>query len=146
MKGFRDFILRGNVVALAIAFVIGAAFTNVVQAFVKDFISPLIGIFFSGNFVDTAIFTINGSTFSYGDFINVAVYFLIVAAVLYYLVVMPMTRMEARTPRAETTKLCPECFNDIPIGARRCGHCTAVLEPSGAELAVNGQPGQLVGR
>jgi large conductance mechanosensitive channel len=129
MRGFRAFLLRGNVVDLAIAVVIGIAFTAVVSAFVKDLVTPLIAAL--GGKPDFAglYFTINNSKFLYGDFINAIVAFLIIAAVVYFLVVIPYGGLVARSrkepPADPTTKKCPECLSEIPIGARRCAFCTS---------------------
>ena len=129
MRGFRAFLLRGNVVDLAIAVVIGVAFTAVVSAFVKDLVTPLIAAI--GGKPDFAglYFTINSSKFLYGDFINAILAFLIIAAVVYFLVVIPYGGLVARSrkepPADPTTKKCPECLSEIPIGARRCAFCTS---------------------
>ena len=129
MKGFRDFILRGNVVDLAIAVVIGAAFGAVVAAFVKDLLTPLIGAIVGKPDFSAISFTINGSVFALGDFINAAVAFLLVAAAVYFFVVTPVNLLVARmrkapAPADPTTKKCPECKMEIPIDAKRCAHCT----------------------
>jgi large conductance mechanosensitive channel len=129
IKEFREFILRGNLVDLAVAVVIGTAFTAVINAFVKDIITPIIGaIGGEPDFSDLA-FTINGSRFLYGDFINALLTFLIVAAVVFFLVVKPVNALMARY-RTEPdvtrpTVTCPECLSEIPEGARRCAFCTA---------------------
>src|SRR5436309_4976614 len=130
MSGFKKFILRGNVVDLAVAVVIGAAFGAVVTAFVKDLVTPLIGAFggvpdFSGLF-----FTVSGSRFLIGDFINAVLSFVIIAAVIYYFVVLPVDRLMERfkteePPSAPATRECPECLSKIPLAARRCAFCTA---------------------
>ena len=131
MSGFRKFILRGNVVDLAIAVVIGAAFTTVVQALVKDLITPIIGVF--GGVPDFAAltFTINNSRFLIGDFINAVLSFIVIGAVVYYFVVLPVGRLLDRfspTPAPPApTRECPECLSKIPAKARRCAFCTAVL-------------------
>lgn len=127
MKGFREFLLRGNVVDLAVAVVIGAAFGLVISALVKDFITPLIGI--PGG-VDLAAktFSVNGSVFRYGDFVDVAVNFVLVAAAIYFVVVVPMVRLNERRTKEATdvdTRDCPECLSTIPRAARRCSFCTA---------------------
>lgn len=136
MKGFRDFILRGNVAALAVAFVIGGAFGLLVQGFVKDFITPLIAIPGSGlNFADYS-FTVGHGTFRYGDFIDLTIAFLVVAAAIYFALVLPMQRLEERragTPTETTTRECPECLSSIPKAARRCAFCTAEVPPVGVE-------------
>jgi large conductance mechanosensitive channel len=133
MKGFRDFILRGNLVDLAVAVVVGAAFGAVVAALVKDLVTPLIGaIGGKPDFADLS-FTINKSRFLYGDFINNLLTFLIVAAVVYFLVIKPvavlMERLMAKTQVSET-RACPECLSDIAEAARRCAFCTAEVGPA----------------
>jgi large conductance mechanosensitive channel len=129
MKGFKAFLLRGNVVDLAIAVVIGVAFTAVITAFVKDLITPLLAALggkpdFAGLF-----FTVNNSRFLYGDFINAVVAFLIIAAVIYFVVVIPYTTLIERSrkepPADPTTKKCTECLSEIPNDARRCAFCTS---------------------
>ena len=132
MKGFRDFILRGNVVDLAVAVVIGAAFGAVVAAFVTDLLTPLIAAV--GGQPDFAAldFTINGSRFAYGDFINTVISFVIIAAVVYFLVVLPVNRlMELRKsaePEGPLTRECPFCLSKVPRKASRCAFCTSQLE------------------
>ena len=134
MGGFRKFLLRGNVVDLAVAVVIGAAFGAVVQAFVKDLVTPTIGAF--GGIPDFAAwtFTVNGSRFLIGDFINNLLNFVVVAFVVYYFVVLPVQRLMDRFKPDEpqpvgTTRECPECLSKIPQAARRCAFCTAVVAP-----------------
>jgi large conductance mechanosensitive channel len=133
MKGFRDFILRGNLVDLAVAVVVGAAFGAVVAALVKDLVTPLIGaIGGKPDFADLS-FTINKSRFLYGDFINNLLTFLIVAAVVYFLVIKPVAvLMERLMPKKQVseTRSCPECLSDIPEAARRCAFCTAEVGPA----------------
>jgi large conductance mechanosensitive channel len=131
VKGFRDFISRGNLVDLAVAVVIGLAFTAVVTALVDDLITPLIAaIAGKPNFANLA-FTVNTSTFKYGSFINAVLTFLIIAAVVYYLVVAPMSKITARFQKAVevTTRDCPECLSTIPMAATRCMYCTAQVTP-----------------
>ncbi|MFI9588926.1 large conductance mechanosensitive channel protein MscL [Nonomuraea sp. NPDC052265] len=133
MGGFKKFLLRGNIVELAVAVIVGATFSRLVQALVTDLVTPLIGAVTGGrqpNFAEYS-FTINGSQFRYGDFLNHLVTFLVIAAVVYWLVVAPMTRLIHLFDRdkAATTKQCPECLSDIPSEARRCAHCTAELVP-----------------
>ena len=129
MRGFRTFLLRGNVVDLAIAVVIGVAFTAVVTAFVKDLVTPLIAALGGKPDFASLYFTINKSKFLYGDFINAVIAFIIIAAVIYFLVVVPYTAMVARSrkepPADPTTKKCTECLSEIPVGARRCAFCTS---------------------
>lgn len=126
---FKEFVLRGNVVDLAVAVVIGAAFGAVVTALVKDIITPLIGIPGKANFSDLHV-TIHGSKFLYGDFINALISFLSIAAAVFFFVVKPLNALAARrkkgTPEPEvTSRPCPECLSDIPRAARRCSFCTA---------------------
>jgi large conductance mechanosensitive channel len=127
MKGFKAFLLRGNVVELAVAFVIGVAFGAVVTAFVKDLVTPLIAAIFGKPDFAALTFTINHSRFLYGDFINAVLAFVTVAAVIYYFVVVPYTALVSRArkepPADPTTKKCPECLSEIPIDARRCAFC-----------------------
>ena len=131
LKEFREFILRGNVVDLAIGVVIGAAFGGVVTALVKDLITPLIGIFGKISFPDLK-FTINGSPFLIGDFINTLISFLIIAAVVFFFVVKPvntlMKRVYHEKAAAPTTRDCPFCYSSIPMKATRCGFCTSEVE------------------
>lgn len=127
MKGFRAFLLRGNVVELATAVVIGVAFGVVITAFVKDLVTPLIAAIGGQPDFSTLYFTINNSKFLYGDFLNALIAFLIIAAVIYFLVIVPYTAWMARAkkePAADpTTKKCPECLSEIPVDARRCAFC-----------------------
>jgi large conductance mechanosensitive channel len=132
-KGFRQFILRGNVVDLAVGIVIGAAFSTVVNNFVKAFLTPLIGVA-TGNVGDFSKRTmrIGKTEFPYGGFVDGLIAFLLTALVLYYLVVMPanrlMTRFQGEPDTPPTPKKdCPECLSSIPVGARRCAYCTAIL-------------------
>ena len=129
MRGFKAFLLRGNVVDLAIAVVIGVAFTAVITAFVKDLVTPLLAAI--GGKPDFAglYFTVNNSKFLYGDFLNVIIAFAIIAAVIYFLVVLPyqtFTERSRKEPPADpTTKKCTECLSEIPKDARRCAFCTS---------------------
>jgi len=129
LSGFKQFILRGNVVDLAVGVVIGAAFGSVVTAFTAAFLTPLIALVAGkANFGDLA-FAINGTKFPYGELINAAISFLLIAAAVYFLVVTPVNALISRMKKAPvpadpTTKKCPECLNEIPIDARRCGFCT----------------------
>jgi large conductance mechanosensitive channel len=137
MKGFRDFMLRGNVLDLAVAVVMGAAFGTVVTALVKDLITPLIAAIVGKPDFSGIVFTANNSKFAIGDFINAVVSFLLIGAAVYYFVVLPVNRIVARMRRGEappdpTTKKCPECLSEVPIAARRCAFCTSPLELSKA--------------
>jgi large conductance mechanosensitive channel len=135
MKGFKQFLLRGNVVDLAVAVVIGAAFGAVVTAFVKDLMTPLIAALVGKPDFSGFYFEVNGSRFLYGEFINAALAFLLISAAVYFFVVLPINTLiqryrKAPAPADPTTKKCPECLSEIPIAARRCAFCTAVLEQS----------------
>jgi len=132
LKGFREFVLRGNVLDLAVAVVIGAAFGEVVTALVKDLLTPLIAAAVGKPDFSAISFTVNGSKFLIGDFINAVVSFLLVSAAIYFFVVMPMNAIVARRRRGEmppdpTTKKCGECLSEVPIAARRCAFCTSPL-------------------
>jgi large conductance mechanosensitive channel len=131
VKGFRAFINRGNLISLAIAIVVGTAFTAMVTALVADLITPLISaVGGQPNFANLQ-FTVHKSTFHYGSFFNAVLSFLIIAAVVYYLIVAPSVRLSARLTRHEeaTTRDCPECLSTIPIAASRCMYCTSQLAP-----------------
>ena len=131
MGGFKKFLLRGNVVDLAIGVVIGAAFGSVVTALVKGIIMPFIGLLIGAPDFSTLNVETGGQKFLVGDFVNAVIAFLLVALVLYYLVVLPMNRLLDRFKPAPTvpapTKECPECLSKIPAAARRCAFCTTVL-------------------
>jgi large conductance mechanosensitive channel len=129
LKGFMAFIARGNVIDLAVAVVIGAAFTGVVTSLVKDLITPLIAAVFGKPSFGSLHFTIHHAVFAYGDFLNAVVSFLIVAAVIYYLIVLPTQKLLAlrNGPAEPVVTTCPECLSEIPTGAKRCRYCTAVL-------------------
>jgi len=132
MKGFRQFILRGNVVDLAVGVVMGAAFGTVVSALVKDFLTPLIAALVGKPDFSAIGFEINGTKFAIGDFINALISFLLIAAAVYFFVVLPVNTLIARVKRGEappdpTTKKCPECLSDIPIAARKCAFCTSAI-------------------
>jgi large conductance mechanosensitive channel len=128
IEGFKNFILRGNAIDLAVGVVIGASFNGVVNALVKDMFTPIIGIFLKNNF-SNLFFTVNGSKFMYGDLLNNILSFLIVAAAIYFFVMVPMNAFLSRVkkPKAPTTKKCPECLSEIPVGAKRCSYCTQIL-------------------
>ncbi|MEV8631113.1 large conductance mechanosensitive channel protein MscL [Streptosporangium sp. NPDC051023] len=135
MSGFKKFLMRGNLVELAVAVVIGATFSGLVQALVKDLITPLIAAITGGNEPDFSdyVFTINGAKFMYGDFVNQLLSFLIIASVIYWLVVLPMSRLISffDKDKEATEKKCPECLSDIPVAASRCAFCTAVQSQAG---------------
>jgi large conductance mechanosensitive channel len=140
MKGFRTFLMRGNVVDLAVGFVIGAAFAAVVKGLVDGFITPLIALAAGKPDFSGIHFDVNGTQFPIGGFIAALFMFVLTAAAVYFFVVLPMNTFMARVKRGEaqpdpTTKQCPECLSEIPIAARRCAHCTSVLaEASGAPV------------
>ena len=127
MKGFKAFLLRGNVVDLAVGVVIGIAFGVVITAFVKDLVTPLIAALGGKPDFASLYFTINNSKFLYGDFLNALLAFALIAAVIYFFVVMPINALVARSrkepPADPTTKKCTECLSEIPIGAKRCAFC-----------------------
>jgi large conductance mechanosensitive channel len=127
LSGFRDFILRGNVVELAVAVVIGAAFGAVVTSFTKDILTPLIGIFGSPNFSELS-FQVGKATVTYGNFLNALIAFVLIAAAIYFFVIVPLNSLEARRQRGKvetpTTKTCTECASEIPLTAKRCPFCT----------------------
>ena len=129
--GFKQFLLRGNVVDLAVGVVIGAAFGGVVSAFTKDLLTPLIAAVVGKPDFSAIQFTINNSKFPIGDFINAIVSFLLVATAVYYFVVLPVNALMARVykepPADPTTKRCPECMSEIAIAAKRCAFCTSQL-------------------
>lgn len=132
MKGFRAFILRGNVIDLAVAFVVGAAFTTIVQSLVTDIINPLISSTVHLPDFSHLLVNVNGGIVKYGLFVNAVIYFLIICFVIYFGVVMPAEKLMARynKPVPETppaTKTCPECLSDIPLAAKRCSHCTQLV-------------------
>lgn len=134
LKGFREFLFRGNVVDLAVAVIIAAAFTDIVNALVADLITPLIAAIGGQPDFSALAFTINNSQFMIGHFINTLLSFLIVAAILYFLIVAPLNRIAARragptTEPEATTRTCPECLSQIPVAARRCAFCTAAVTP-----------------
>jgi large conductance mechanosensitive channel len=138
LSGFKQFILRGNVVDMAVGVVIGAAFATVVAAFTKDLLTPLIAALVGKPDFSAITFTVNNSVFAVGDFINAAVAFILVAAAVYFFVVTPVNMLVARmhrsdAPASPSTKKCPECLSEIPIAARRCAHCG---QPQSAQVAA----------
>ncbi|WP_327369282.1 large conductance mechanosensitive channel protein MscL [Streptomyces sp. NBC_01217] len=151
LNGFKDFILRGNVISMAIGLAVGAAFTAVVTGFSTAFITPLIGLA-TGSVGDfsTAEFSIEGAIFPYGKFLAAAIAFLITAAVLYFCVVVPMAKVQNRFTKAEEKKVdikaalrdCPRCYTEIPAIASRCAHCTSEIKPDPEALAIAGLPAQ----
>jgi large conductance mechanosensitive channel len=137
LSGFKQFILRGNVVDMAVGVVIGAAFATVVSALTKDLLMPLIAALVGKPDFSAIGFTVHGSFFPVGDFINALISFLLVAGAVYYFVVTPVNLLVARMRRSEvpadpTTRKCPECLSEIPINARRCAQCG---QPSLAQVA-----------
>jgi large conductance mechanosensitive channel len=129
LAGFKQFILRGNVIDMAVGVVIGAAFATVVSAFTKDLLTPLIAALVGKPDFSAVSFSLHGSVFPVGDFINAAISFLLIAAAVYFFVVTPINALvssmrKAPIPADPTTKKCSECLGEIPIDARRCGHCT----------------------
>jgi large conductance mechanosensitive channel len=136
LKDFRQFILRGNLVDLAVAVVVGAAFTAVVTALVKDMVTPLISAIGGNQDFSRLAFTIHGSRFAYGNFLNAVISFLLVSTVLFFVVVRPVNALLERLrpePKVDApTRECPECLSDIPAAARRCAFCTAAVGPETA--------------
>lgn len=128
LSDFKQFVLRGNVVDLAVAVVIGTAFAAVVKALVTDLLTPIIALIFGKPSFEDLTFTINGSHFLYGDFINALITFLSIAAAVFFFVVAPVNAlMKRRAQEDPDTKECPECTSAIPIKARRCPQCTSQL-------------------
>jgi len=131
LRGFREFLLRGNVVDLAVAVVIGGAFGAVVTALVKDLLTPLIAAIVGKPDFSALIFTLNNSKFLYGDFLNAVVSFVLIASAIYFFIVVPMNAVSSRlskpAPAEPVVKECPECLSPMPVRARRCAHCTAVV-------------------
>ena len=131
MDGFKKFLFRGNLVDLAVAVVIGIAFGAVVTALVADIITPIIAAIGGQPDFSSLSFTINHSKFLYGSFINAVISFAIIAAVIYFIVIVPMNQILARTAKTEaaTTRGCPECLSEIPLAATRCMYCTTQVTP-----------------
>ena len=132
LKGFREFLLRGNVIDLAVAVVIGGAFGAVVAALVKDLLTPLLAAVVGKPDFSGIAFGVNGSKFLIGDFINALLSFVLIGAAVYFFVVVPVNAFTARMRRGEappdpTTKKCSECLSDVPVAARRCAFCTSTL-------------------
>ncbi|MER5684463.1 MscL family protein [Streptomyces sp. NPDC002205] len=151
LNGFKDFILRGNVISMAIGLAVGAAFTAVVTGFSTAFITPLIGLA-TGSVGDfsKAQFSVEGAIFPYGKFLAAAIAFLITAAVLYFCVVVPMTKVQNRFATSKDQKVdikaalrdCPRCYTEIPAIASRCAHCTSEVKPDPEALALAELPAQ----
>lgn len=141
LQGFKQFMLRGNVLDLAVAVVMGAAFGAVVQAMVKGLITPFIAAIIGKPDFSAIAFTINGSKFAVGDFINALVSFVLVGAAVYFFIVLPVNKLMARMRRGEappdpTTKKCPECLSEVPIAATRCAFCTQPITEPARTLAA----------
>ena len=136
MKGFRDFLNQGNVVQLAVAFVIGGAFGAVVTALVVDVVNPIIAIPFGKPNFDTLVLTVNGSNVKYGTFLTAVIAFVLIAAGVYFFFVVPYNRLQARIrsakPAESNTRACPECLSVIPKSAHKCAFCTAAVESQAA--------------
>ncbi|MGD0114690.1 MAG: large conductance mechanosensitive channel protein MscL [Dehalococcoidia bacterium] len=134
INDFKAFLLRGNVVDLAIAVVVGAAFGAVVTALVQDFVTPLIAAIGGQQDFSVLAFTVHNSTFRYGDFINKTITFVMIGAVVFFLIVVPLNAYLARSrkepPPDPTVRKCPECLSDIPAEARRCAYCTSEVTPA----------------
>lgn len=133
IKGFREFILRGNVIDLAVAVVIGTSFTAVVNSIVSGLITPLIGFIGGNPDFSGLVFTVRGADFNVGSVLNALISFVIVAAVIYFLIIMPMNRVMARVnkggkPADPSNKTCPECLSEVPLKAKKCKFCTSALK------------------
>lgn len=131
LKEFRGFVLRGNVLDLAVAVVIGAAFNAMVSSVVKDMVTPIIGAIFGQPDFSSLTFSINGSTFAYGNFINTLISFIIVVIAVFFFIVKPISvltqRLGLSTEDPRPMAPCPRCYTDVPTVATRCGHCTSDL-------------------
>jgi large conductance mechanosensitive channel len=132
LKGFRQFMMRGNVIDLAVAVVIGAAFGGVVTSLVNNIVNPLLAAIFGKPDFSAFSLTLNGTVISYGTFLNAVISFLLVSTAVYFFMVAPMNAWKARAARSvvpadPTTKKCPECLSEIPLAARRCGFCTSAV-------------------
>jgi large conductance mechanosensitive channel len=126
IKGFRDFILRGNVIDLAVAVIIGAAFSAITKSLVDDIITPLIAAVVGKPDFSALVLNINGTPIRYGNFLNAVIYFVIISLVIYFFLVLPVQKLIERVkgPAAATNKTCPDCLSEIPISAHRCKFCT----------------------
>lgn len=132
LKGFRDFVLRGNVVDLAVAVILGAAFNAIVNSLVGDVLNPLIAATIGKPDFSSVVLHVGGGQIKVGNFFNAVVSFLIVATVVYFAIVLPLNKLMARMKKGEvppppSTKACPQCLSDIPIAAKRCAHCTQLI-------------------
>jgi len=129
LKGFRDFLMRGNIIDLAVAVIIGSAFGQIVNALVKDLITPFIGVFGGKPDFSTFSFAINGSKFMIGDFLNALISFVIIASVIYFFVLTPVNKLVEKMKQGKkvdpTEKTCPQCLSMIPLKAKRCKYCTS---------------------
>ena len=149
LQGFKQFMLRGNVLDLAVAVVMGAAFGAVVTALVKDLITPLIAAIIGKPDFSAIEFTVNGSRFLIGDFLNSVISFLLIGAAVYFFIVLPVNQLLARMRRGEaapepTTKKCPECLSEVPIAARRCAFCTSQFSETDRALPSSSIPSRSV--
>ena len=141
LKDFRSFLLRGSIIDLAVAVVLGTAFGAVVKALVADLLTPIIALIFGQPNFGALSFTINHSHFLYGDFINALIAFVSVAAAIFFFVIKPLSALAARRARGapepdSDTRACPECLSEIPKAARRCAFCTALLPPAAEQTAA----------
>lgn len=132
LKGFRDFILRGNVVDLAVAVILGAAFNAIVTSLVTDVLNPLIAATIGKPDFSGVVLNIGSGHIKIGNFLNATVSFLLVASVVYFAIVLPLNHLMARLKKPEppappSTKICPECLSEIPLAAKRCAHCTQAV-------------------
>ena len=149
IKGFRDFILRGNVIDLAVAVIIGAAFASITKSLVEDIITPLIAAIIGKPDFSYLVLTIEKTPIKYGNFLNAIIYFLIIAFVIYFFLVLPVQKLLARIkgPEAAANKTCPECLSEIPVSAHRCKFCSAArhrLIPQRKSPARNPLPGFVI--
>jgi large conductance mechanosensitive channel len=136
LADFKNFLLKGNLVTVAVAFVFGTLFAALVKAFIADLITPIIALIFGKPDFESLSFTINSSHFYYGDFINTVIAFVTAGFAIFFFVVRPYEFLESRRSHDDpSVKACPECTMDIPVSARRCPQCTAVLSSSSAAPA-----------
>jgi len=134
LRDFKAFLMRGNAIDLAVAVVVGAAFGTVVTALVRDLLTPVVAAIFGQHDFSALEFTVNGSRFRYGDFLNAVFAFVSIAAAIFFLVVLPVNalldRARSRPTPSPTTRRCPECLSEVPLAARRCAFCTSPIEPA----------------